>query len=165
MLSLHFHRSPDLIYFIFCMIADSSLMTFFVLQLSTQFSVSHDWKSLIFKLTNCSVLVLPGYNIILIFLMPNENGKFRMPYDNNKNIEEAEKWVSEGVCLASSFGIKTCCIDSFLKVMNYLLGLLSFSAVIWKQSSRLPVEFPPSESSWHEWLYSWYSCLPWNSSS
>lgn len=76
MLILHFHQSPDLIYAIFCITADSDLITFFVLQLSAQFPVSHDWKSFIFKLTNNSVLVLPSYSIILVLPMQDEDGKF-----------------------------------------------------------------------------------------
>jgi len=49
-------------------------------------------------------------------------GNSGMPYDNNKNIhmrltEEAGICVTDRGCLVSSFGIKICHTDSFLKQM------------------------------------------------
>lgn len=74
---LHTHQSPHVIYAIFCITTESDLMTFFVLQLSTQSPVSHDWKSFVLEFSKCSVMLLPIFNMISVLLMPEKDGKLR----------------------------------------------------------------------------------------
>lgn len=165
MLILHFHQSLDPIYAIFYITADRDLMTFFVLQLSTQVPVSHDWKPFIFKLANCSVLFLPSYNIILVLLMPDEDGKFRgAPWQQWKDTHEAYRGGWDLSQNKSLFGIKFWhknLLYWFLLKTNELAG----SPVI--LCCQLEAEL--KASSWMSslkalvtqiWLYSCCSCLP-----